>query len=137
MGKLKELIHDFSENWNDMKNSIEAHTGVLTAVGIGVSLLGTVFACKATLKVNKEAEDHTKLIQDTKANCAEAQTDNRKKHIERRKRRPQCRQGCFHNRKEKQKSSQERFKSHPGNKTMQKMSFYILLELIRFYLHKR
>ena len=77
MGKLKELIHDFSENWEDMKNSIEAHTGVLTAVGIGVSLLGTVFACKATLKVNKEAEEHTKLVQDAKANCAEAQMDEK------------------------------------------------------------
>lgn len=77
MGKLKELIHDFSENWNDMKNSIEAHTGVLTAVGIGVSLLGTVFACKATLKVSKEAEDHTKLIQDTKNDCAEQNLDEK------------------------------------------------------------
>ena len=77
MGKLKELIHDFSENWEDMKNSIEAHTGVLTAVGIGVSLLGTVFACKATLKVNKEAEDHTKLVEDTKANCAEQNLDEK------------------------------------------------------------
>ena len=77
MGKLKELIHDFSENWEDMKNSIEAHTGVLTAVGIGVSLLGTVFACKATLKVNKEAEEHTKLVQDAKVNCAEAQMDEK------------------------------------------------------------
>lgn len=77
MGKLSDLMHDFSRNWEDMKNSIESHTGVLTAVGIGVSLLGTVFACKATLKVNKEAEDHAKLVQDTKDNCAEAQMDEK------------------------------------------------------------
>jgi hypothetical protein len=73
MGKLSDLIHDFSVNWEDMKNSIESHTGVLTAVGIGVSVLGTVLACKATLKVKEASDEHCKLIEDTKANCAESE----------------------------------------------------------------
>ena len=73
MGKLGDLIHDFSENWNDMKNCIESHTGILTGIGIVVSLVGTVVACRATLKVNEKSEEHCKLLEDTKANCTESQ----------------------------------------------------------------
>lgn len=73
MGKFNDFFKEFNRNYEDLKNLINNHTGILTGVGIGFTLVGTVLACKATLKVNQASEDHCKLIEDTKANCAEAQ----------------------------------------------------------------
>ena len=73
MGKLNELCKDFWHNFNELKNNVESHTGILTGVGIGLAVTGTILACRATLKVSQKSEEHIKLIEDTKANCAEAQ----------------------------------------------------------------
>lgn len=77
MGKFAEFMCDFTRNWNDLKNTVESHTGIITAAGIGIALVGTVVACKATLKINQKAEEHCKMVKDTKDSCAEKQLDEK------------------------------------------------------------
>ena len=77
MGKLSDFCQDFWHNWHDLKNTVESHTGAIMGAGIVVSLAGTVLACRATLKVAEKAEEHKKLIDDTKANCAEQGLDEK------------------------------------------------------------
>jgi len=82
MGKLNNLCKDFWHNFHDLKNNVESHTGVLTGVGIATAFIGTVVACRATLKVANKAEEHKKLVDDTKANCAEMELDEKQTHKE-------------------------------------------------------
>lgn len=82
MGKMSELCKDFWHNYHNLKNNVESHTGILTGVGIVTGLVGTVLACRATLKIATKAEEHKKLIEDTKANCAEAGMDEKATHKE-------------------------------------------------------
>lgn len=82
MGMLSELCQDFWHNFHNMKNGIESHTGILTGVGIVTSLVGTVFACRATLKMANKAEEHKQLVDDTKEACAEAGLDEKSTHKE-------------------------------------------------------
>lgn len=82
MGKLNDFCKDFWHNYHDFKNNVEGHTGVLTGVGIIAGLAGTIFACRATLKIANEAEEHKKLVDDTKANCAELALDDKTTHKE-------------------------------------------------------
>lgn len=77
MGKFAEFMSDFGRNWNDLKNTVESHTGILTGVGIGVALVGTVLACRATLKINNKSEEHCKLVEETKKNAEIAQLDEK------------------------------------------------------------
>lgn len=77
MSKFSDFIKDFNYNWNNLKNTVEAHTGIITGIGIGFTVVGTVLACRATLKVNEKAEEHIKLLADTKANCIEAGMDEK------------------------------------------------------------
>ena len=77
MGKFAEFMCDFTRNWNDLKNTVESHTGIITAAGIGIALVGTVVACKATLKINQKSEEHCKMVKDTKDSCAEKQLDEK------------------------------------------------------------
>ena len=74
---MSELCQDFWHNFHNMKNGIESHTGILTGVGIVTSLIGTVLACRATLKVANKAEEHKQLVDDTKIACAEAGLDEK------------------------------------------------------------
>lgn len=77
MGKFNSFCNDFWHSFNDVKNAVESHTGIILGVGLAVSAVGTVLACKATLKVSQKSEEHIKLVADTKANCAEAQMDKK------------------------------------------------------------
>ena len=77
MGKLNDFCQDFWHNFHDLKNNIESHTGILTGVGIVTGLVGTVLACRATVKIVDKAEEHKKLVDDTKANCAEQGLDEK------------------------------------------------------------
>ena len=74
---LANLCKDFWHNWYELKNNVESHTGILTGIGIVTGLAGTVAACVATSKITTQADDHKKLVDDTKANCAEAQLDEK------------------------------------------------------------
>ena len=82
MGKMNDFCQDFWHNYHDLKNNVESHTGLVMGVGIVTSLIGTVFACRATLKVANKAEEHKKLVDDTKANCAEMALDEKATHKE-------------------------------------------------------
>lgn len=82
MGKMSDFCKDFWHNYHDLKNNVESHTGILTGVGIVTGIIGTVLACRATLKVASKAEEHKKLIEDTKANCLEAGMDEKATHKE-------------------------------------------------------
>lgn len=82
MGKMNELCKDFWHNFHDLKNSIESHTGILVGAGIVTGLAGTVLACRATLKIANKADEHKKLVDDTKMNCAEAGMDDKQTHKE-------------------------------------------------------
>ena len=82
MGKMSDFCKDFWHNYHDLKNNVESHTGILTGVGIVTGIVGTVLACRATLKVASKAEDHKKLIEDTRANCLEAGMDEKATHKE-------------------------------------------------------
>lgn len=75
--KLHELAEKFDYDFHNFKNLVENHTGIMLGVGVGVTILGTVLACKASVKINEEAEEHTKLINDIKDNCKEAQMDDK------------------------------------------------------------
>jgi len=77
MGKMAEFCQDFWHNFHELKNNVESHTGVLTGVGIGIGLVGTIVACRATLKIANKAEEHKKLVDDTKANCVELGLDEK------------------------------------------------------------
>lgn len=77
MGKLTEFCQDFWHNYHDLKNNIDSHTGLIMGVGIVTGLVGTFFACKATVKMVEKAEEHRQLIADTKANCAEQGLDEK------------------------------------------------------------
>lgn len=82
MGKMSNLCKDFWHNFHDLKNNVESHTGVLTGVGIATGILGTVLACKATLKMANKAEEHKKLVDDTKESCAEMEFSEKETHKE-------------------------------------------------------
>lgn len=82
MGKMDNLCKDFWHNFHDLKNKIESHTGIITAAGVGIGLIGTVMACRATLKIANKAPEHKKLIEDTKANCKELALDDKATHKE-------------------------------------------------------
>ena len=77
MGKFDNFCKDFLHNFHDFKNNIESHTGILTGVGVVTGLIGTVFACRATLKIANKAEEHKKLVDDTKLNCTELVLDDK------------------------------------------------------------
>ena len=79
---MNEFCKDFWHNFHDLKNNVESRTGLLTGIGVVAGLAGTVLACRATLKVAAKAEEHKKLIEDTKASCAEAEMDEKATHKE-------------------------------------------------------
>lgn len=82
MGKMNELCQDFWHNFYNLKNNVESHTGILTGVGMALGLVGTVVACRATLKIANKADEHRSLIEDIKANCAEQGMDKKATHKE-------------------------------------------------------
>ena len=82
MGKFADFRKDFMHNFYDLKNNVESKTGLLTGIGVIAGLAGTVLACRATLKIANKAEEHKKLIDDTKANCAELALDEKTTHKE-------------------------------------------------------
>ena len=77
MGKFADFRKDFIHNFYDLKNNLESRTGLLTGIGVVAGLAGTVLACRATLKVAAKAEEHKKLVDDTKANCVELALDDK------------------------------------------------------------
>lgn len=77
MGKFADFRENFMHNFNDMKNNMESRTGLMTGIGIVAGLAGTFLACRATLKIANKAEEHKKLVDDTKANCVEAGMDEK------------------------------------------------------------
>lgn len=77
MGKWNELCNSFWHNYNDLKNTVGQHTGIITGIGIVTALAGTIFACRATLKISEKAPEHKRLVEDTRANCIEAGMDEK------------------------------------------------------------
>lgn len=71
MGKISEIANDFWHNFQDVKNTVESHTGILTGIGIVTALAGTVLACRATVKVARKIEEHNKKVDEVKTKCAE------------------------------------------------------------------
>lgn len=82
MGKFADFRENFMHNFYDVKNNLESRTGLLTGIGVAAGLLGTVLACKATVKIVEKAEEHKKLVDDTKANCTELALDEKATHKE-------------------------------------------------------
>jgi len=82
MGKFADFRENFMHNFNDMRNNLESRTGLLTGIGVVAGLAGTVLACRATLKIANKAEEHKKLVDDTKANCTELALDDKATHKE-------------------------------------------------------
>lgn len=71
--KFSELCSSFWHNWNELKNAASEHTGIIVGAGVVTSVVGTILACRATLKVAEQAEEHTQMIEEVKEECATAE----------------------------------------------------------------
>ena len=67
------IANDFWHNFQELKNNVESHTGILTGIGIGMAVVGTVLACRAAVKISQKVPEHQKMVDDKKKECEAAQ----------------------------------------------------------------